>query len=337
MEERVMGDKTGIEWTDATWTPIRARNLKTGKVGWHCEHKSEACRFCYAERINRRLGTGLDFKPGHRSDIELFLDEDMLWKPVGWNRPRMVFVCSMTDLFADFVEDDWVGDVWDIMRHCPQHTFQVLTKRPGRMLMYLISAPAEYRNLPNVWLGVSAEDQAAADGRIPALLETAAAKRFVSYEPALGPVDFTRINYGTPLVSQVDALRGVDGTASGHAKIDWIIAGGESGPKARPAHPDWFRSVRDQCQAAGVPFFFKQWGNNEPLELLPDDGTGTPWRQSACDGKKSWCLEQLGKPREELRPVEYYTVRKKDAGALLDGREWRGMPSYAKASEGRPE
>ena len=171
-----MGENSKIEWTDSTWNPIRARNLATGKVGWHCEHMSEACRFCYAEGINRRLGTGLDFKPGHRADIEIFLDEQMLLAPLRWKKPRRIFVNSMTDTFAEFVKDEWLDRMFAVMVLCPQHTFQVLTKRPERMRSYVIHLAVGGWPLKNIWLGVSAEDQATADERIPLLLQTPAAE-----------------------------------------------------------------------------------------------------------------------------------------------------------------
>src|SRR5712671_7902670 len=129
-----MGDKSAIEWTDATWTPIRARNHRG--TGWHCEHVSDGCRNCYAEGFNRRLGTGLDFKPGYRLYNEIFLDEKMLTLPLRWKKPRMIFVCSMTDLFADFVRDEWIDRMFAVMALCPQHRFQVLTKRAKRMREY---------------------------------------------------------------------------------------------------------------------------------------------------------------------------------------------------------
>src|SRR5258708_16196189 len=126
-----MADRSAIEWTDATWTPIRAR---TDNVGWHCEHVSEGCRNCYAEGINRRLGTGLSFKPALKP--ALFLDEKMLLAPLKWKKPRTIFVCSMTDLFADFVRDEWIDRMFAVMALCPQHRFQVLTKRAQRMREY---------------------------------------------------------------------------------------------------------------------------------------------------------------------------------------------------------
>ena len=286
-----MADKSKIEWTDASWTPIRARNKVTGKVGWHCEHATPGCEHCYSESMNKRLGTGLPFKPGHRKDIEVFLDEKLLADPLRWKRPRMIFVCSMTDLFADFVPDEWIDRVFAVMALCPLHTFQVLTKRAERMRAFMkrmdaahaeavlrmemtpagaagtsmIDAFPQYVSslahpsqhciwpLPNVWLGVSAEDQRRVDERIPVLLETPAATRFVSAEPLLGPIDL------------------LEYLVWDESMMHWIIVGGESGPSARPMHPDWARAIRDQCRAASVPFFFKQWGeydgHNYPMRV----------------------------------------------------------------------
>lgn len=321
-----MGDKSKIEWTEASWTPIRARNKVTGKIGWHCEHATPGCEFCYAESMNKRLGTGLPFKPGHRKDIEIFLDEKMLTQPLRWSRGRVIFVCSMTDLFADFVPDEWIDRVFAVMALAPQHTFQVLTKRAERMHRHLRNEYGALEGrifphwqrlgldrfghafkepqrlqlpLPNVWLGVSAEDQKRADERIPHLLQTPAAVRFISAEPLLGEINLQKIALGTSDATFyghleikhaaffMDALRGVNKGAI--PALDWIIVGGESGPNARPMHPDWARSIRDQCQAAGVRFFFKQWGEH--------DGHNFPIK-----------------------------VGKRAAGRLLDGREHNEMP-----------
>ena len=132
-----MGDNTKIEWTDATWNPLRARHKVTKKNGWHCEKVSSGCDICYSDKFNRRLGTGLPFKPGHRKDIEIFLDEKMLLQPLKWKRPRRIFVCSMTDLFGDFHSDGWIDKMFAVMARCPQHTFQILTKRSKRMRDYI--------------------------------------------------------------------------------------------------------------------------------------------------------------------------------------------------------
>lgn len=282
-----MGAKTGIEWTGATWTPIRARHRTTGKIGWHCVHASPGCKFCYSEGINHRLGTGLAFRPDQAADIEIFLDEQMLLAPLRWRRPRMIFVCSMTDLFADFVRDEWIDAVFAVMALCPQHTFQVLTKRSARMRRYcqqpsdglfravdrlhpahdgdgaLVTLPAW--PLPNVWKGGSVEDQPRADERIPHLLATPAAVRFLSCEPLLGPL---RLASEPCEMEGVNWLEGYAGSDPPIPRIDWLICGGESGPHARPMHPDWARGLRDQCVAAGVPFFMKQMTKRAPI---PDD------------------------------------------------------------------
>jgi protein gp37 len=222
-----MGDKTKIEWTDASWTPIRAQTVD-GKTGWHCEHASEGCRFCYAESMNRRLGTRLPFKPGHRKDLQIFLDEKALTQPLRWKAPRKIFVCSMTDLFASFVPDDLVDRMFAVMALAPHHTFQILTKRPDRMRTYIENAfdrvvmamfdltgqgwPTvketclahgiawrqprsgdDWWPLRNAWLGTSVEDQANANARIPHLLATPARIRFLSCEPMLGPISLDEI------------------------------------------------------------------------------------------------------------------------------------------------
>lgn len=294
-----MGERTGIEWTDSTWNPIRARNLATGKIGWHCEHVSEGCRNCYAESINLRLGTGLPFKPGHRGDYGIFLDEKMLLSPLRWKKPRRIFVNSMSDTFAEFVKDEWIDRMFAVMALCPEHTFQVLTKRPERMLDYM-SAIANRGGtfpLPNVWLGTSAEDQAAADERIPLLLQTPAAVRFVSLEPLLGPIKLA--DAIMPWVFD-ELRRRIINDKQPHprdGKLDWVIVGGESGPNARPMHPEWARDIRDQCAAAGLPYFFKQWGAFSYVDAI-------------------------GVPAIVPRRVGKHT-----AGRLLDGIEHNGMPS----------
>lgn len=229
-------------------------------------------------------------------------DEATLDQPLRWKRPKRIFVCAHGDLFHEAVPDAWIDRVFAVMALCPQHTFQVLTKRPERMRAYLtaiandpdretqaalavadlgrplpetLAAAERIGNgpLPNVWLGVSVEDHAAAAVRVPILLNTPATKRFVSAEPLRGPVDLTRMSRqisegehetrnalsGHWQVADGDHFR--CGTSS---KLDWVIVGGESGKGARPVHPDWARSLRDQCAAAGVPFFFKQWGEWAP-------------------------------------------------------------------------
>ena len=321
-----MGDRTKIEWTEASWTPIRAIGIADGRLGWHCEHVSEGCRNCYAETLNRRLGTGFDFKPGHRKDVGIHVDERMLTQPIRWQRGRMIFVCSMTDLFADFVFDEMIEKVFAVMALSPHHTFQVLTKRTERMQRWAswehtparVTAamhdlaraghvgvspkthPALYEDrpgigavatrsvvwpLPNVWMGTSVEDQDAADTRIPLLLDTPAAVRFISAEPLLGPVDLAGwVGPSASLAGDLDggALKHLVETLGrpveirSFAFLDWVIVGGESGPHARPMHPDWARSLRDQCAVAGVAFLFKQWG--EFVSVSEIEGPGAHHR-----------------------------------------------------------
>lgn len=269
--------KSKIEWTDSTWSPV------TG-----CTKVSPGCKFCYAERVTERFGRG------KFTDVQLH--PDRLDAPLRWRRPRRVFVNSMSDLFHKAVPDEFLDRVFAVMALCPQHTFQVLTKRPERMRswfardekadalvawqMGLMVAEKDWAHgheiansfrrggwpLPNVWLGVSVEDQARADERIPLLLQTPAVIRFLSVEPLLGPVAF-------PLPCQESVFWG---------GIRWVIVGGESGgPPERaliyratnggrwsygvkPEALTWVRSLRDQTTLAGVPFFFKQWGGVTP-------------------------------------------------------------------------
>ncbi|MDR3495338.1 MAG: phage Gp37/Gp68 family protein [Ancalomicrobiaceae bacterium] len=351
-----MADGTKIEWTDMTWTPIRARHIElqndgSGKLrlGWHCERVSEGCRNCYAEGINRRLGTGLDFKPGNlfRSERDgpadgaaLFLDDRILTEPLRKRAARMIFVCSMTDLFAHFVPREWIDWIFAIIALSPQHTFQVLTKRPARMREYL-SSPATWHRiyeivcdlavneiakvlligqegpyadptfaphrqrvhlgnwpLPNVWLGVSVEDQPRADARIPILLDTPAAIRWISTEPLLGMLNvlpylfiYTHTDHAVltgdgdlsePLPYRDPATTKPEDIAS--PRLDWVVCGGESGPNARPMHPDWARSLRDQCAMADVPFLLKQWGSW--FSVLDRDNDDPDWRANYSRHKR---------------------------------------------------
>lgn len=315
---------TDIEWSEESWNPIRARlRSDPSVIGWHCEHASPGCEHCYSETRNRsgrcNMGTKLSYKPGHRKDIEVFLDEAQLLKPLRWKKGRKVFVCSMTDLFADFVPAAMIDRIFAVMALCPQHTFQVLTKRADRMRVYMdtgrhveiqfqtrslglteIKRSERMRShvhrgtllpLPNVWLGVSVEDQKRADERIPDLLATRAALRWISAEPLLGPINI------------IDAMWARDGFASIHATIDLVVCGGESGAKARPMHPAWARNLRDQCAETDTAFFFKQWGEWGPF--VP----GTRIQPVACDGG---VMQRLGK---------------KNTGRLLDGVEHNWLPA----------
>jgi protein gp37 len=219
---------------------------------------------------------------------------DRLDQPLRWKRPRRIFIGSMTDLFHEDVTDLMRDQVLGVSLAAPQHTYMVLTKRPERMRQYFIGT----KPYPNLWLGVTAENQEMADQRIPILLQTPAAMRFVSVEPCLSEVNLA--GWGSEMYLRTI---GRDGSAE-RPGLDWVIAGGESGPGARPMHPNWPRSLRDQCQAAGAPFFFKQWG--EWVSVSEVEGPGV--HHQFPDGA---------------------TVRrtgKKLAGCLLDGREWKELP-----------
>ncbi len=221
----------------------------------------------------------------------------------------------MSDLFHEKTPQPWQIAIFEVMAQCPQHAFQILTKRPAEMLKFMemtnLRVPEEIARgihvwpLPNVWLGVSVEDQKTADERIPLLLQTPAAVRWVSYEPALGPVDFT---YGLSQCHNFTPYKGDYGAALVTRGIDWMVAGGESGPGARPSHPYWFRTVRDQCLRAVVPFFFKQWGEWIPVSQHVQTGDARLHRGTFRDG------------------VHFIRLGKKYAGHLLDGREWREFP-----------
>lgn len=307
-----MSDKTGIEWTDSTWNPV------TG-----CTEVSPGCDHCYAKTFAERWrGT-----PGHYFErgFDVQLRPDKLEQPLHWRKPRRIFVNSMSDLFHDQVPDEYIAHVFAVMQSCAAHTFQLLTKRHGRMRSLLkrrdfweavtdfgehvmSQKPSREQHwpdtglrigyLPNVHLVVTAEDQQRALLRIPALLDTPAAVRGVSLEPLLGPIDLN--------VSSFIGGNWLKG-------LDWVIVGGESGPGARPMHPDWARSLRDQCTAAGVSFLFKQWGEWVAEDQSPED--------IILPGKSTrhWGDDAPG----------VYKVGKKAAGRELDGRTWDEYPVAA--------
>lgn len=227
-----MADRSGIEWTEATWNPT------TG-----CDRISPGCDNCYALTLAKRLkamglakyqtdGDPRTSGPG----FGVAVHEDSLTIPLRWRQPRVVFVNSMSDLFHAKVPVGFVRRVFEIMQATPQHTYQILTKRATRLARLAPKLPWP----DNVWIGVSVETADQVD-RVNHLRAVPAAVKFVSAEPLLGP------------------LNGLD-----LAGIDWLIAGGESGPGARPVHPDWVRELRDQCLQTGVAFFFKQWGGRTP-------------------------------------------------------------------------
>lgn len=298
-----MAETSKIEWTDATWNPI------TG-----CTLVSEGCRNCYAARL---AATRLQHHPSRaglarlnaageaKFTGEVRFNEKWLDQPLRWKKPKRIFGGAHGDLFHEKVPDTWIDRVFAVMALAPQHTFQVLTKRPERMRAYLTAVANDPDRkaqaaravedlgrplpetlvaaerigggpLPNVWLGVSAEDQATAAARIPPLLAIPAAVRFLSAEPLLGPINLCRLRVAPDHHTMVDALDGyaiVDtpGRERERAALHWVIVGGESGPGARPMHPDWARSLRDQCATAGVPFFVKQLSSGGPKAIKEID------------------------------------------------------------------
>lgn len=279
---------TKIEWAERTWNPV------TG-----CTRVSPGCENCYAETMSHRLNAmgqekyrGITKNSGKWSG-KIRLHEDVLEHPLKWKKPAKIFVCSMSDLFHEDVPEEFIKQIFDAMYGCPQHIFMVLTKRAERMADLLGGAAwwagtiEKYR--AHIWLGTSIEDQQRADERIPELLKIPAAVRFLSVEPLLAPVDLST----DKLLSYLD-LRPL-GPLPG---IHWVIAGGESGNKARPCHLNWLRSIRDQCATANVPFFLKQLGSN-------------PWDAAVY----------------KTRPLKNTAGKGKHGGdlALLDGRlhhEW---------------
>lgn len=331
-----MADHSLIEWTDATWNPI------TG-----CSIVSPGCTICYAMKLAgsrlkhhpSRQGLTRDSKAGPVWNGKVRFNEQWLDQPLRWKRPRRIFVCAHGDLFAENVPDEWIDRVFAVMALAPQHTFQVLTKRARRMRDYVngftcdgarrfniadaagrMMEDGDNANdwvanvpwpLPNVWLGVSAEDQPRYDERKEDLRDTPAAVRWFSMEPLLGPI-------------VTDWLG------------DWVIVGGESGQGARPMHPEWVRSLRDQCASARTAFFFKQWG-----EWAPNIGAVDGWtidddpeisrfeHREWEDGQWSepfhpmWCDFSDGNYDEEHCVSR---LGKKRSGRLLDGVEHNAMP-----------
>lgn len=265
-----MADGTPIEWTDATWNVIHG-----------CTRVSSGCDHCYIERTPPfRMARRRFDAPGVGGTTGVTLLPDRLLLPLRWRKPRRIFVSALADLFHDAVPDEFIAEVWSVMALAKRHTFQVLTKRHARMRSLLSSerfkvwtwaaqsaragtcTPNDAWPLPNVWLGVSAENQRWANVRIPALLDTPAAVRWISAEPLLGPIDLHRIG-PRGIDSVLEPSRDQD-TGDVRRGLDWVVTGGESGPNARPADPDWFRQIRDQCVAAGVAYLHKQNGGRTP-------------------------------------------------------------------------
>lgn len=348
-----MGTST-IEWTDLTWNPVTGCD----RVSAGCDH---CYALTLAKRLKAMEARRIDLGQLDAGQAKYQVDgdprtsgpgfgvtthPDVLTAPLRWPGGRTVFVNSMGDLFHDQVPDRFIAAVFAVMAMTPQHTYQLLTKRHARMRSLLSSATFRHQvaeegrthligcqqdwlavgamlggqPLPNVWLGVSVEDQATANLRIPALLETPAAVRFVSAEPLLGPIDLTAVQR-RPGGPRLDTLSGeVRKAAPG--RLDWVIVGGESGAGARPMHPDWPRSLRDQCQRHGVPFFFKQWGDWAPEAVCATErGAGT-----------ALYIEHDGSARPAAVGARGHAVTmqrngKHCTGRRLDGQIWDQLPT----------
>lgn len=344
-----MSDGTKIEWADATVNAINGCSVTSPGCTNCYAMKLAGTRM---KSHPTRAGLTVESKAGPVWNGQVRLHEPALLQPLSWKKPRRIFWNAHGDPFHHAVPDAWIDRVFAVAALTPQHTHMILTKRSARMREYMSAfvrgdrgvldaarsmgqleqaadvlqaageaypACTSVGPLPNVWLGVSVEDQTRADERIPDLLATPAAVRFLSCEPLLGPVDLMHVDIGAYMngltgreaheydpVCRWPLLKPFRHLQSGFTSpgIDWVIAGGESGPGARPMHPDWARSLRDQCAAAGVPFHFKQWGE---------------WRIADCE---------LG-AAPKVRDRDFWRVGKKRAGRLLDGVEHNGMPQVS--------
>jgi protein gp37 len=376
-----VSSKTSIEWTRSddgrpgrTWGPVLG-----------CKKVSAGCDNCYAIRTAHRLAANPNPKvhdayEGLTEDTEDGLDwtgvvrtlPERLTDPMGWRKPERIFVNSQSDLFHPSVGLKFTARVWATMAVTRQHTYQILTKRPDVALRVLTDPtfttlvrryaaalqPEDWSSpwwpLANAWLGVSIEDQATADERLRKLLRLAphAAVLWASAEPLLGPIDLTRLQ--APNGALIDALCG-DVWDSEHREIyaaapgslDWLVVGGESGPGARPMHPDWARSIRDQCAAAGVPMLFKQWGAWWPTGSL---GTGIQHESTSAGYLRQpvrpdpnhryvgapFTIHRTPSGAEMLMSPEMVRVGKKAAGRELDGVTHDAYPSVRSVPARRP-
>ena len=333
-----VGDKTKIAWADATWNPV------TG-----CSKISPACVNCYAERDSQRMRGRFGY-PGD-DPFRVTLHKARLENPLRWKKPRRIFVCSMGDLFHESVPKEYIAAVFGVMAAASQHTFMLLTKRPIRMREWFkwielrvcpgvsLYDHAEdldlelHRNdiprwpLPNVWIGVTAEDQRHAEMRIPVLLDVPAEVRFVSVEPMLGPVNVERwlevgaTDTGPPYVADIP-------------RLDWVICGGESGSNARPMHPEWVCNLRDQCVEAGVPYMFKQWGEWAPRggygvfegSLPEDDGVRVKIGLDGRNTSTDQTVAAVPGGGTDDNPIWVGRFGRNFTGRIIEGREWHQFP-----------
>lgn len=315
-----MGQNSKIEWTNNTFNPW---------VG--CVKVSPGCKYCYAEELMTRKGRWANTWGPAATTERLRTSDDNWKKPLSWDKQAQkegrrikVFCSSLADVFERNDQLlNWRWDLIDLMTDTPNLDWQVLTKRPENVLDMTPWQwhKSEWKDKPgftgwpqNIWIGTSVENQEQADKRIPYLLQIPAAVRFLSCEPLLGPVDLDGYIGSELQLSDYDFDIG-DG-------VDWVIVGGESGPKARPMHPEWARGLRDQCQAAGVPFHFKQWGEYSPVF------NDVAFELINSKGQKPGLYEGDWRDYQSM-----YKVGKKAAGRLLDGRTWDEMPTASEARQ----
>lgn len=315
-----MAETSKIEWTDATFNPW---------VG--CTKVSPACDHCYAEGWAKRSGAPELWTGARRRTTDAYWRQPQKWNaesPAKHGRRTRVFCASLADVFDNQVPEQWREALFELIKSTPNLQWLLLTKRPQNIARML---PADWGwGYENVSLGVTAENQVEADRRIPLLLSWPARSYFVSCEPLLGPVDLTRLTFGATTFNALTGERHQGGvTYPTDARLNWVIAGGESGGNARPSHPDWFRSVRDQCAEAGAAFLFKQWGEWAPGECAQHPQTRTEFTASWFDDR--WSFETIT-PRvgDELHcddGPDVWRFGKKRAGRHLDGVEHNGFPT----------
>lgn len=338
-ESGIVGENSKIEWTDHTFNPW---------IG--CTKVSEGCKHCYAETLMDKRYGRVEWGP---QGARVRTSAANWKKPLAWNRKAAaegkrarVFCASLADVFEDKPDQPemygWRAELFDMIELTPNLDWLLLTKRPENVMLML---PREWQRYSewgcppkNFWIGTSVENQEQADKRIPELLNIPAAVRFLSMEPLLGPVSLDNGEtswltcHGACTDESEDVCRSFEYTNKCFHGIDWVIVGGESGAHARPMHPDWVRSIRDQCQAAGVPFFFKQWGewvfeNQLPVPSVEIIG----YEKYSCRHLRQTPSDGLMAQRSQYRiytngGFNYYRVSKKKAGRLLDGREWNEFP-----------
>lgn len=297
---------TTIEWCIRPGTKPETWNPTTG-----CNKVSQGCKNCYAEVMHKRLQKMMPSKYSQPFLDGAVAHEDTLNIPFKWKSPRTVFVNSMSDLFHKDIPFEFTSNVFQVMRDTPQHTYIILTKRPENM-MYFFSGrfynDVAKEPLPNVWVGVSVEDQATANERIPYLLSTPAAVRFLSCEPLLGKI-----------------LLKADWVV-GKYPINWVIVGGESGNNARPMHPNWVRSLQVQCKVTPMPFFFKQWGEWLPIEFKDFTVKRTNCPIGYFNNSQQWI--KGANVNESMLPniINMVKVGKKFAGNTIDGKQYQEFP-----------